>query len=88
MLTINQLISLHGWRGITGRRNSPLGGMYKISEIPQSIEERDLEKTVLDVFDKVDAPADTQNIEACQKLRPDNNCRNSKVRFSKRKDMV
>ena len=60
----------------------------KISEIPQSIEERDLEKTVLDVFDKVDAPADTQNIEACQKLRPDNNCRNSKVRFSKRKDMV
>ena len=34
----------------------------KISEIPQSIEERDLEKTVLDVFDKVDAPADTQNI--------------------------
>ena len=60
----------------------------KISGIPQSIEERDLEKTVLDVFDKVDAPADPQNIEACQKLRLDNNCRSNKARFSKRKDMV
>ena len=32
--------------------------------IPESIEQIDLERTVLKVFDKIDAPVDPQNIEA------------------------
>ena len=40
-----------------------------MSGIPQSIEQLDLEKTVLNVFDKMDAPVDPQNIEACHRLK-------------------
>ena len=40
----------------------------EISVIPQSIKQMDLEKTVLNDFDKIDAPVDPQNIEACHKL--------------------
>ena len=49
-----------------------------------------MEKTVLNVFDKIDAPVDPQNIEACHRLKPDDNDRSNKVivKFSKRKDMV
>ena len=43
----------------------------EISGIPQSIEQIDLEKTVLNVFDKIDAPVDPQNIEACHRLKSD-----------------
>ena len=40
----------------------------EISGIPQSIKQMDLEKTVLNDFDKIDAPVDPQNIEVCHKL--------------------
>ena len=40
----------------------------EISRILQSIEQLDLEKIVLHVFDKIDAPIDPQNIEACHRL--------------------
>ena len=62
----------------------------EISRIPQSIEQKDLEKTVLNVFDKIDAPVDLQNIEACHRPKSDDNGRRNKVnaKFSKRKDMV
>ena len=62
----------------------------EISRIPQNIEEIDLEKTVLNVFDKIDAPVDPQNIESCHRLKSDDNGRSNKVivKFSKRKDMV
>ena len=62
----------------------------EISGIPQSIEQIDLEKTVLNVFDKIDAPVDPQNIEACHRLKSDDNGRSNKVivKFSKRRDMV
>ena len=62
----------------------------EISGISQSIEQLDLEKTVLHVFDKIDAPAHPQNIEASHRLKSDDNGRSSKVivKFSKRKDMV
>ena len=45
----------------------------EISRIPQSIEQVDLEKTVLNVFDKIDAPVDPKNIEACHRLKSDGN---------------
>ena len=62
----------------------------EISGIPQSIEQIDLERTLLNVFDKIDAPVDPQNIEACHRLKSDDNGRSNKiiVIFSKRKDMV
>ena len=62
----------------------------EISGIRQSIEQRDLEKTVLNVFDKTDAPVGPQNVEACHRLKSDDNGRSNKVivKFSKRKDMV
>ena len=62
----------------------------EISGIPQSIEQIDLERTLLNVFDKIDAPVDPQNIEACHRLKSDDNGRSNKVnvKFSKRKDMV
>ena len=49
-----------------------------------------MEKTVLNVFDKADAPLDPQNIEACHRLKSDDNDRSNKVivKFSKGKDMV
>lgn len=37
-----------------------------MSGIPQSIEQKDLEKTVLNVFDKKDALVDLQSFEAWQ----------------------
>ena len=62
----------------------------EISGIPQSIEQIDLEKTVLNVFDKIDAPVGPQNIEAYHRLKSDDNGRSNKVivKFSKRKDVV
>ena len=49
-----------------------------------------MEKTVLNVFEKLDASADPQSFEACHKSKFDDNARNHKVvvKFSKRKDMV
>ena len=62
----------------------------KISGIPQSIEQLNLEKTVLHVFDKIDVPVDPRNIEACHRLKSDDNGWSNKVivKFNKRKDMV
>ena len=64
----------------------------EIYGIPQSIEQIDLEKTVLNVFDKIGAPVDPQNIKACHRLKSDDNGRsrsnNVIVKFNKRKDMV
>ena len=62
----------------------------EISGIPQSIEQIDLERTVVNVFDKEDAPLDSQNIEACHRLKFHDNGRSNKVivKFSKWKDMV
>ena len=45
--------------------------MSRNSAIPQSIEQKDLEKTVLNVFDKTDALVDLQNFEACDRLKSD-----------------
>ena len=49
-----------------------------------------MEKTVLDIFDKIDGPVDPQNIEACHRLKFDDNGGSNKVivKFSKRKGMV
>ena len=62
----------------------------EISGIPQSIKQIDLERPVLNVFDKKDAPVEPQNTEACHRLKSDDNGRSNKiiVKFSKRKDMV
>ena len=49
----------------------------KISGISRSIEQLDLERTVLNVFDKIDAPVDPQNIEACRRLKSDDNGRSN-----------
>ena len=59
----------------------------EISGIPQSIRQLDLGKTVLHV---IDAPVDPQNIEACHRLKSDDNGRSNKVivKFRKRKDIV
>ena len=43
----------------------------EISGIPQSIEQIDLEKIVLNVFEKLDAPVVLQNTEACLRLKSD-----------------
>ena len=45
----------------------------EISRIPQSIEQKDLEMTVLNIFDKIDAPVDPQNFEACHRSKSDDN---------------
>ena len=37
--------------------------------MPQSIEQVNLEKTVLNIFNKIDAPVDLQNIEVCHRLK-------------------
>ena len=62
----------------------------EISGTLQSIEQIDLEKAVVNVFDKIDAPVDQQNIEACRRLKSDYNGRSNKVimNISKLKDMV
>ena len=62
----------------------------EISGISQSIKQIDLDWAVLNVFDKIDAPVDLQNIEACHRLKSNDNGRSNKVivKFSKRKDMV
>ena len=62
----------------------------EILGIPQSIEQLDLEKTVLHVFDKIDAPVEPRNIGACHRLKPDDSGRSNKVtwKFSKSKDIV
>ena len=62
----------------------------EISGISQSIEQLDLEKTLLNVFDKIDAPVDPQTIEACHSLKSDDNGWSNKVivKFSKCEDMV
>ena len=50
----------------------------------------DLKRTVLNIFGKIDAPINLQNIEICRRLKSDDNGRSNKVivKFSKRKDMV
>ena len=62
----------------------------EISGIPQSIQQIDLQRTLLNVFDKIDASVELQNIEACHRLKSDDNGRSNKVivKFSKHKDMV
>ena len=62
----------------------------EISEIPQSIGRTDLEKTVLNVFEKMHPPDDPQNIEKCHILKSDDTGPSNKVivKFSKHKDMV
>ena len=51
----------------------------EISGIPQSVEQTDLEKTILNVSEKVDAAVDPQNIEACHRLKSDDNGWSNKV---------
>ena len=50
----------------------------------------DLKRTVLNIFGKIDAPINLQNIEICRRLKSDDNGRSNKVivKFSKRKDIV
>ena len=79
---------MQGWGRSAGIMNSTLkGNVYKYSS---NIEQIDLEKTVLNVFDKINAPVDVQYIEACRRVKSDDNGRINKVivEFSKRKDMV
>ena len=45
----------------------------EISGIPRSIKQTDLEKAVLNVFDKMEAQVDTQNVETCRGLKSDDN---------------
>ena len=61
-----------------------------ISGISQSIEQIDLQKIVLNNLYNIDAPVDSQNVEACHRLKSNDNGRSNKViaKFSKRKDMV
>ena len=62
----------------------------EISGIPQSIEQIDLQKIVLNNLYNIDAPVHSQNVEACHRLKSNDNGRSNKViaKFSKRKDMV
>ena len=48
----------------------------------------DLEKIVVNVFHKIDAPVDLRNIQACHRLKSDDNGRSNEVivKFSKHKD--
>ena len=90
MLIINQLIRSQGGSGSAGRMNSTLGGNEQKSLESLKVSNIDLEKTVLDIFDKTDGPVDPQNIEACHRLKSDDNGGSNKVivKFSKRKGMV
>ena len=45
----------------------------EISGILQSIKQIDLEKTVLNVFDKIDVSVNPQNIEVCHRLKYNDN---------------
>ena len=48
-----------------------------------------MEKRLVNVFHKIDAPVDPRNIQACHRLKSDDNGRSNEVtvKFSKRKDM-
>ena len=73
-----------------GERTVSRRECIEISGIPQSMKQIKLEKTVLNVFHKIDAPVDPQNIEACHRLKFEDNGWSNKVvvKFSKRNNMV
>ena len=62
----------------------------EISGIPQSIEPIHLKNTVLNVFEKVDATVDPQDIQASYRLKCDDSGRRNNVivKFSLRNGMV
>lgn len=58
----------------------------EISGIPEDTSSETLEKTVLDVFSKIDVDIQPDNIEACHWLKSDRTGKKAIVKFSKRKD--
>ena len=60
----------------------------EISGILGSIDDNALEETVLNLFSKVMAPADTSNVEDCYRLKLTNNATQKVImKLSKRKDV-
>ena len=64
--------------------------MYRNLWNPSKYLTKDLEKTVLKVFERIYVPVDPQNIETCHRLNFHDTCRSNKVivKFSKLKGMV
>ena len=64
-------------------------GMYRNLWNPSKYRTKIFGKDSIKLFDKMDAPVETQNIEAYHRLKSDNNDGNKIIaKFNKRKDMV
>ena len=59
----------------------------EVAGIPANTSQDTLEKTVLEVFDKIDVEIQPDNIEACHWLKSDSGGKKVIVKFSKRKDV-
>lgn len=64
-----------------GRRNN-----IEISGIPESVEDKKLEETIIEVLSKIDVNVSASDIEACHRLgKPNNKERKTIIRFVNRK---
>ena len=58
----------------------------ELSGIPEAIENKDLEGTVLGIFEKLDVMLDPSNIEDCHSIKPSKGAKTVIVKLSRRKD--
>ena len=58
----------------------------ELSGIPETIENKDLEGTVLGIFEKLDVMVDPSNIEDCHWIKPSKGAKKVIVKLSRRKD--
>ena len=58
----------------------------ELSGIPETIEKKDLEGTVLSIFEKLDVMVDPSNVEDCHWIKPNKGAKKVIVKLSRRKD--
>ena len=58
----------------------------ELSGIPETIENKDLEGTVLSIFEKLDVMVDPRNVEGCHWIKPSKGAKKVIVKLSRRKD--
>ena len=61
-------------------------GCLELSGIPETIENKDLEVTVLGIFKKLDVMVDPSNIEDCHWIKSDKGPKKIILKLSRRKD--
>ena len=58
----------------------------ELSSIPETFENKDLEGTVLSIFEKLDVMVDPGNVEDCHWIKPSKGAKKVIVKLSRRKD--